>query len=114
MEVNPRLWQWHGLARACGVDLPRIAYLDVLGRPQRPVRSGPEHDGPPLVVAAAHLRASRQEGDIADAARCARSARTPSRARSTCATRCRRSCRRAVLVTAPIARRLRRRRGDGR
>ena len=32
MEVNPRLWQWHGLARACGVDLPRIAYLDVLGR----------------------------------------------------------------------------------
>src|SRR6185312_815318 len=41
MEVNPRLWQWHGLARACGVDIPRIAYLDVLGRQQRPVRSGP-------------------------------------------------------------------------
>ena len=62
MEVNPRLWQWHGLARACGVDLPRIAYLDVLGRPPRPVRSGPEHDGRRWVVAAAHLRASRQEG----------------------------------------------------
>ena len=62
MEVNPRLWQWHGLARACGVDLPRIAYLDVLGRPQRPVRSGPQHDGRRWVVAAAHLRASRQEG----------------------------------------------------
>ena len=26
MEINPRLWQWHGLAAACGVDLPRIAY----------------------------------------------------------------------------------------
>jgi predicted ATP-grasp superfamily ATP-dependent carboligase len=62
MEVNPRLWQWHGLARACGVDLPRIAYLDVLGRPQRPARSGPGHDGRRWVVAAAHLRASRREG----------------------------------------------------
>src|SRR5439155_24444361 len=35
MEVNPRLWQWHGLAAACGVDLPRIAYEDLTGeRPQ--------------------------------------------------------------------------------
>ncbi len=31
MEINPRLWQWHGLASACGVDLPRIAYDDLLG-----------------------------------------------------------------------------------
>jgi predicted ATP-grasp superfamily ATP-dependent carboligase len=62
MEVNPRLWQWHGLARACGVDLPRIAYLDVLGRPQRPVSSGPRYDGRRWAVAAAHLRASRKEG----------------------------------------------------
>jgi predicted ATP-grasp superfamily ATP-dependent carboligase len=31
MEVNPRLYQWHGLAAACGVDLPRIAYWDLLG-----------------------------------------------------------------------------------
>ena len=31
MEINPRLWQWHGLAAACGVDLPRIAYCDLLG-----------------------------------------------------------------------------------
>ena len=31
MEVNPRLWQWHGLASACGVDLPRIAYEDLIG-----------------------------------------------------------------------------------
>jgi len=31
MEINPRLWQWHGLASACGVDLPRIAYADLVG-----------------------------------------------------------------------------------
>ena len=31
MEVNARLWQWHGLATACGVDLPRIAYEDLTG-----------------------------------------------------------------------------------
>ena len=62
MEVNPRLWQWHGLARACGVDLPRIAYLDAIGRPPAPVQSGPAHDGRRWVAAAAHLRASRGEG----------------------------------------------------
>jgi len=37
MEVNPRLWQWHGLAAACGVDFPRIAYEDLLGRRPEPV-----------------------------------------------------------------------------
>jgi D-aspartate ligase len=31
MEINPRLWQWHGLATACGVDLPYIAYADLTG-----------------------------------------------------------------------------------
>ncbi len=31
MEINARLWQWHGLATACGVDLPRIAYVDLVG-----------------------------------------------------------------------------------
>ena len=31
MEINARLWQWHGLATACGVDLPRIAYEDLTG-----------------------------------------------------------------------------------
>jgi D-aspartate ligase len=35
MEINPRLWQWHGLATACGVDLPRIAYADLTGEPPR-------------------------------------------------------------------------------
>jgi D-aspartate ligase len=33
LEVNPRLWQWHSLAAACGVDLPWIAYRDVMGDP---------------------------------------------------------------------------------
>jgi D-aspartate ligase len=37
MEVNPRLWQWHGLAAACGVDLPRIAYEDLTGHRPDPV-----------------------------------------------------------------------------
>jgi D-aspartate ligase len=36
MEINPRLWQWHGLAAACGVDLPRIAYADLVGAPVPP------------------------------------------------------------------------------
>jgi len=38
MEINPRLWQWHTLARACGVDLPLIAYRDQLGEHVEPVR----------------------------------------------------------------------------
>jgi D-aspartate ligase len=38
MEVNPRLWQWHGLAAACGVNLPYIAYRDLVGDPLPPVR----------------------------------------------------------------------------
>jgi D-aspartate ligase len=37
MEVNPRLWQWHALAAACGVDLPRIAYEDLVGERPAPV-----------------------------------------------------------------------------
>jgi D-aspartate ligase len=38
MEINPRLFQWHGLAAACGVDLPAIAYRDLLGTPPPPAR----------------------------------------------------------------------------
>jgi len=33
MEINPRLWQWHTLADACGVNLPLIAYQDLTGKP---------------------------------------------------------------------------------
>lgn len=41
MEINPRLWQWHSLAAACGVDLPRIAYADLVGEaPERATMSG--------------------------------------------------------------------------
>ena len=36
MEINPRLFQWHGLAAACGVDLPRLAYKDLLGLESSP------------------------------------------------------------------------------
>ena len=36
MEVNPRLWQWHSLATACGVDLANIACRDVAGEPLQP------------------------------------------------------------------------------
>ena len=36
MEINPRLWQWHGLAAACGVDLPLIAYRDLTGESVTP------------------------------------------------------------------------------
>ena len=39
MEINPRLWQWHGLASACGVDLPVIAYRDLTGEKVEPVSS---------------------------------------------------------------------------
>jgi D-aspartate ligase len=38
IEVNPRLWEWHGLAAASGVDLPLIAYRDVTGQDLDPVR----------------------------------------------------------------------------
>jgi D-aspartate ligase len=38
IEVNPRLWEWHGLASACGVDLPVIAYRDAVGDAPQPVR----------------------------------------------------------------------------
>lgn len=38
LEINPRLWQWHGLAAACGVDLTRIAYLDLVGEPPQAAR----------------------------------------------------------------------------
>jgi D-aspartate ligase len=37
MEVNPRLFQWHGLAASCGVDLPLIAYRDLIGEEVEPV-----------------------------------------------------------------------------
>jgi D-aspartate ligase len=32
LEVNARLWAWHGLAVAAGIDLPYIAFADALGK----------------------------------------------------------------------------------
>ncbi|HEY6067730.1 MAG TPA: hypothetical protein VIU81_03480 [Gaiellaceae bacterium] len=40
MEINPRLWQWHGLAAACGVDVARIAYDDLVGGSPEEARMG--------------------------------------------------------------------------
>jgi D-aspartate ligase len=31
IEVNPRLWQWHGLTGACGADVAQTAYWDLIG-----------------------------------------------------------------------------------
>jgi D-aspartate ligase len=42
IEVNPRLWQWHGLASACGVDIPWIAYSDLVGERLAPARMNVE------------------------------------------------------------------------
>jgi D-aspartate ligase len=38
MEVNPRLWQWHALAAACGVNLAHIALRDLVGDRPSPAR----------------------------------------------------------------------------
>jgi predicted ATP-grasp superfamily ATP-dependent carboligase len=29
IEINPRIWGWHTLAIACGIDLPYIQFLDI-------------------------------------------------------------------------------------
>jgi predicted ATP-grasp superfamily ATP-dependent carboligase len=58
--VNARLWQWHSLAAACGVDLVDIAYRDALGLPVEPATS--EGSGRRRWVALVrHLRESRRE-----------------------------------------------------
>ena len=31
IEVNPRIWGWHTLAIAAGVDLPYLLYQDMIG-----------------------------------------------------------------------------------
>lgn len=33
IELNPRLWQQHALAAACGMNFPLIQYLDLTGQP---------------------------------------------------------------------------------
>ena len=36
IEVNPRLWQWHSLAGACGADVTLAAYWDLVGDRRAP------------------------------------------------------------------------------
>jgi predicted ATP-grasp superfamily ATP-dependent carboligase len=31
IEINPRIWGWHTLAIAAGVDLPYLIYQDMIG-----------------------------------------------------------------------------------
>jgi D-aspartate ligase len=63
MEVNARLWQWHSLAAACGVDLVGIAYRDAMGawadREQVTSRAAGRRRWVALVR---HLRESRRDG----------------------------------------------------
>ncbi len=40
VEVNSRLWQFHSLAAACGVNFPLVAYRHLTGAEQEPVSNG--------------------------------------------------------------------------
>lgn len=42
IEVNPRIWGWHALAIAAGVDLPHYVFQDMLGRD--PLVQAPDPD----------------------------------------------------------------------
>jgi D-aspartate ligase len=39
IEVNPRLWQWHGLTGECGAGVIEIAYWDLVGAGLAPART---------------------------------------------------------------------------
>jgi predicted ATP-grasp superfamily ATP-dependent carboligase len=39
IEVNPRLWQWHGLTGECGAGVTEIAYWDLIGAELAPART---------------------------------------------------------------------------
>ncbi len=39
IEINPRSWSWIGITSACGVNLPYIAYQDMIGEMVKPVKS---------------------------------------------------------------------------
>jgi D-aspartate ligase len=62
MEVNARLWQWHSLAAACGVDLVGIAYRDAIGGGADPEPVTSRDAGRRRWVALVrHLRESRRD-----------------------------------------------------
>ncbi len=60
MEVNARLWQWHSLAAACGVDLVQMAYRDAVGEPVA-TRTSRGAGRRRWVALVRHLRESRRE-----------------------------------------------------
>jgi D-aspartate ligase len=60
MEVNARLWQWHSLAAACGVDLVQMAYRDAIGEPVT-ARTSRAAGGRRWVALVRHVRESRRE-----------------------------------------------------
>ena len=60
MEVNARLWQWHSLAAACGVDLVQMAYQDAIGEPVT-TRTSRAAGGRRWVALVRHVRESRRE-----------------------------------------------------
>jgi predicted ATP-grasp superfamily ATP-dependent carboligase len=37
LDINPRLWAWHTLCIACGLDFPYMQYRAALGQPMEPV-----------------------------------------------------------------------------
>jgi len=63
MELNTRLWQWHSLARRCGVDLVAMAYAGATGGRPRAAQSGPRHDGRRWVPIVPSWRAGRAAGE---------------------------------------------------
>ncbi len=63
MEVNPRLWQWHSLARRCGVDLVGMAYREAIGGDPGRATSSPRDDGRRWVPTVAHWRSARAHGE---------------------------------------------------
>ena len=63
MELNTRLWQWHSLARRCGVDLVAMAYRHALGEPVATAASGPRHDGKRWVPVVPSWRSGRAHGE---------------------------------------------------
>jgi predicted ATP-grasp superfamily ATP-dependent carboligase len=60
MEVNARLWQWHSLAAACGVDLVQMAYRDAIGEPVT-ARTSRAAGRRRWVALVRHVRESRRE-----------------------------------------------------
>lgn len=59
IEVNPRSWLWVGLSTNCGVNLPYLAWRDMIGRPE--VHPGGHRSGLRWILATKHLAGSVRE-----------------------------------------------------